>query len=204
MKKIFYIASSILMLASCGSKEKAPEVISFEELAGETGSEQTAPASANESANANAPLSTFIRGQLGSYDTTNHVAPHTLDRFGYSTAVKTKFLDKASGGVGANVPSATFCYYTFSDSLKTKNAFYNWLDCFGTDCASIQLNKNFEGLESNPSITLVYDTVIVAVEFGAQDPKDYWKPFQDSLFGQFGKSYNYRLDVTRKGTAEWK
>lgn len=38
--------------------------------------------------------------------------------------------------------------WTFSDSSKTVNAFYNWLDCFGPNCRSIKVNEQ-KNLEKN-------------------------------------------------------
>src|SRR5690606_12487645 len=34
-----------------------------------------------------------------------------------------------------------FITWTFEDSLKTTNAFYNWLDCFNHDCRSLKINE---------------------------------------------------------------
>lgn len=38
-----------------------------------------------------------------------------------------------------------FVEWTFSDSSKTVNAFYNWLDCFGNDCRSIRIDEEKNG-----------------------------------------------------------
>lgn len=35
-----------------------------------------------------------------------------------------------------------FKSWYFNDSLKTVNAFYNWLDCFGDDCAGISIGDS--------------------------------------------------------------
>lgn len=37
--------------------------------------------------------------------------------------------------------SLVFARWEFKDSIQTKNAFYNWLDCFGTKCKSVELNS---------------------------------------------------------------
>lgn len=34
-----------------------------------------------------------------------------------------------------------FIQWEFSDSARTINAFYNWIDCFGSDCHSMKINE---------------------------------------------------------------
>lgn len=193
-------------LIACESEEQTPELISFEELAGETGTVAPAETDQDQDPFSYAPaFRDFVAGQTGHYDTAAISAPHALDRFGYSTTAKLKFTGRTVQGTAQDkLPTASVCYYTFTDSIKTKNAFYNWLDCFGTNCESIQLNKKVDKIEANPSLTLVYDTTIVAVEYGCSDARNGWKSFQDSLIGVFGKGYKYRLEVKCNGPAEWK
>jgi hypothetical protein len=74
-----------------------------------------------------------------------------LDRFGAKSSVK---IDNSeSYGV--------WYIYQFSDSLKTQNALYNWLDCFTNTCMSIQLEEpavvreNFGQVWGNDTLLLV-------------------------------------------------
>lgn len=53
--------------------------------------------------------------------------------------------------------------WDFVDSLKTKSAFYNWLDCFGTACKSIQINEEAKLNKLHTSI-FVYPNKIVYIE----------------------------------------
>lgn len=75
-----------------------------------------------------------------------------LDRFGAQSSVKIE--DGEFYGV--------WYIYQFSDSLKTRNALYNWLDCFTNACISIQLEEpavvreNFGQVWSNDTLLLVY------------------------------------------------
>lgn len=195
-----------LSLFACGTKEQEPELISFEDLAGETGTEQSAPAATGADPYKYAPeFLDFIKSQTSQLDTSQNLSPHPLDRFGYSTAIKLDFSSRlVSGNPEAAVSKASVYYYTFTDSLKTKNAFYNWLDCFGSACEPVQLNRKLDKIQANPSFTLVYDTTIVAVEYACSDPKNTWRSFQDSLLARFGKTYKYRLEVKCNGPVEWK
>lgn len=58
--------------------------------------------------------------------------------------------------------SITYCHWTFKDSIHTKNAFYNWIDCYGSNCKSIKYGQkmnfqkdNFILLESDTSLTFI-------------------------------------------------
>lgn len=55
-----------------------------------------------------------------------------------------------------------FCHWTFKDSIHTKNALYNWIDCYGANCKSIKYGQkmnfqkdNFILLESDTSLTYI-------------------------------------------------
>jgi len=56
----------------------------------------------------------------------------------------------------------TYCHWTFKDSIRTKNALYNWIDCFGPNCKSIKYGQkmnfqkdNFILFESDTSLTYI-------------------------------------------------
>lgn len=205
MKNFLYIA--FILLFSC-SEERQTEVISFEDLAGETGvPEQADTVSTLDSTFIPSEINLFIAGQLPNYDTLSHLKPHSIDRFGYSTQRKIEFTGKNEvpyGKTSMVIPKANLYYYTFSDSTKTKNAFYNWLDCYGNDCNVVKINEDIDAIKTTPMFTLVYDTCIVAVEYLCEHQKNDWKSFQDSLIVNFGRTYKYRIDVGCGGPLKWK
>src|SRR5690554_2253946 len=59
------------------------------------------------------------------------------DRLGYENKEEVYFV--------IDSVSFHFLKWTFEDSLKTVNAFYNWLDCFGQQCQSIRINEKING-----------------------------------------------------------
>jgi len=203
----YLIPFCLLLLLSC-KDDLEPEVISLEELTGETGSEELSDSTQFfDQTFVPSLINNFIVGQLSLYDTASHKKPHSIDRFGFGTQLKIEFTGKtkiSNGKSNAIIPVAQLFYYTFSDTTKTKNAFYNWLDCFGKNCDVIKLNEDVEELKTAPMFTLVYDTCIVAVEYLCENEKNNWKSFQDSLISKFGKSYNYRIDVSCDGPLKWK
>jgi len=206
MKQYSYIFILTGLLLACGSEKQEAELISFEELAGETGFQSKDTVSVGNTRYDQAPLfRTFVQNQVTLFDTSEQLKPHPLDRFGFSYAAKLNFtLKTVENAPAESKSSASVYYYTFSDTVKTKNAFYNWLDCFGKECEALQLNKKLDKLSADPSFTLVYDTTIVAVEYACGDNKNTWKGLQDSLLHTFGKTYKYRLETKCNGPVEWK
>lgn len=207
IKTVSQIVLVALVLFSC-KEEKAPEIITFEELVGDTGD----PSEATDSSDlaVREPQSSFdffVHSQLELYDTFPHKKIHVLDRFGYNQQTKLDFLGKTKVQNGKSdlvIPVASVYYYTFSDSVKTKSAFYNWLDCYGKDCNEVKLNQDMESVKSAPMFTLVYDTTIVAVEYLCEHEKNNWKSFEDSLTARFGDNYKYRIEVGCDGPLRWK
>lgn len=199
----------ILLIASCGGEPKEQKVVSFDDIMGETGEEII-----EEESSIDTPLvvlegavNLFIQHQLSAFDTTKHTLFHPLDRFTFNRREKILFKGKTDvlhDGETMVTPSAELFYYTFSDTTKTKNALYNWLDCFGNDCTMVKLNEDMETIKTSPSFALVYDTVIVTVDYRCEDQNFDWKPFQDSLKMQFGKDYKYQINVGCGGPLNWK
>ena len=54
-------------------------------------------------------------------------------------------------------------HYEFKDSLRTKNAFFNWIDCYGPKCASYQVGSQFKK-QSRNSLFLIGANHLVYVE----------------------------------------
>ena len=112
--------------------------------------------------------------------------------------------DVPYGKTNMVTPKASLFYYTFKDTTATKNAFYNWLDCFGSDCDVIKLGEDVDAIKTPPMYTLVYDTTIVIVEYLCEHEKNDWGTFQDSLLNKFGKDYRYAINIDCGGPLKWK
>lgn len=206
MKNILILFFAISLL-SC-KEDRPQEVIDLEELTGETGSEELNDSSLNTVMDyVPSQMNDFVKSQMTIYDTIAHQTPHSIDRFGFGTKQKLEFRGKkpfTDSKLNSVTPIARMYYYTFSDTTKTINAFYNWLDCFGPECGVIKLNEDVAKLTTPPLFTLVYDTCIVAVEYVCDQEKNDWKSFQDSLISKFGKEYKYRIDAKCDGPLKWK
>ena len=193
-------------LLSCGQEEEI-ESMSLEDLVGETGPARTDDTSSQiVQVQIPSTIGGFVNSQLLLYDTLSHNKTHSIDRFGYSSFQKIQFKGKNTVSYGKTnmvTPIATLFLYNFSDTLKTKNAFYNWLDCYGSDCNPVKLNEDVTSIKTPPMFTLVYDTCIVTVEYLCEHKKNDWKSFQDSIVSKFGNNYLYRIDVECGGPLTW-
>lgn len=79
------------------------------------------------------------------------------DRFGPSKMEKWYLLDRKD--------SIVALHYEFKDSLRTKNAFFNWLDCYGPNCHSYQVGSQFKKQRRN-SLFLIGANHLVYLESG--------------------------------------
>ena len=77
------------------------------------------------------------------------------DRFGPSKMEKWYLLDSKD--------SIVALHYEFKDSLRTKNAFFNWIDCYGPKCISYQVGSQFKK-QSRNSVFLIGVNHLVYVE----------------------------------------
>lgn len=64
-----------------------------------------------------------------------------------------------------------YCQWSFKDSIHTKNALYNWIDCFGPKCKSIKLGQkanfqkdNFVMFVNDTSITYISSRINISAE----------------------------------------
>lgn len=197
-----------LLLLACGSETDQGAVISMEDFAGETGEiiEEFDKNTDTSTLNLRGPLNQFLSSQLLQFDTLSLAEFHPIDRFSYNQKLKIEFKSKTDVAYSNDkmvTPRASFYYYTFADTTKTKNAFYNWLDCFGGDCQQVKLFDDSTAIKMPPAYIAVYDTVIVIADYRCEDAKFNWTPFQDSLKAKFGKTTRYELSVRCGGPITW-
>ncbi|WP_139134402.1 hypothetical protein [Crocinitomix algicola] len=207
MKYLFFI-SIFGFIVACGNKSEKEEQISFEDLVGETGVLEDKDTIEVKDSAVSVPqtkIDQFIVSQMSVFDTATVEKFHPIDRFSFNRRVKVEFKSREKVNydeIEVN-PRVKLHYYTFSDTAKTKNALYNWLDCFGEDCQMINLNQDTTGIKTPPIFAVVYDTLILALNYRCEDRNYNWNPFQDSLLSQFGYNYNYRLKVACGGPLTW-
>lgn len=199
----------LLFAFACGKDEPTETIIPQEDFLGEVGEleEDTTDTEDLVFAGEITPVDALAMTLEPEYDTIALNEFHMLDRYESSTKRKLTFKSKKTVPYGETArlnPTAEVYYYTFSDSLKTKNAFYNWLDCFGSDCNAVSLNEDVDAIKTPPLTTWVYDTTIVVVNYMCEHAENDWQSFEDSLVTYTGKSYTFNIKVECGGPLKWK
>ena len=196
-------------LIACGAEEEQ-EAMSMDDIMGETDDYSEDSTITDETVeDLDTTLSgRFAHSQLDLYDTTAHEKFHLLDRFGFSGCQKLLFTGKEDvpyGKSGTATPKAHLFVYSFADSSKTKNAFYNYLDGMAEEGEGgpVRINEDVDAIKMPPMHMLVYDSTIVTVEYTCEAEENDWEPFEDSLLSKFGDIYKYRFNVDCGGPLKW-
>ena len=98
---------------------------------------------------------------------------HFLDRFKAKQIIKNKLFQ---GG-----DSLLHFRWTFGDTTATKNAFYNWLDCYGTTCRSIKLYEPFK-IEKQSTLIFLNQYSISYIRGKQNLSKESWINFEKTVF----------------------
>ena len=98
---------------------------------------------------------------------------HFLDRFNAKHIIKNKLFQ---GG-----DSLLHFRWTFGDTTATKNAFYNWLDCYGTTCRSIKLYEPFK-IEKQATLIFLNQYSISYIRGKQNLSKEAWTNFETTVF----------------------
>ena len=207
MRRLIYLTLTGIICFTCQSEQKK-EVLSFEEIAGETGIES---ADTEEIDRSFTMLDSSINGQFAhamchEFDSDSATDFHVFDRYTSNYSRKMFFKQKMvdPGSTNEVGPSVCLFYYTFEDSIKTNNAFYNYLDELSMAASNpIQIGKNTDKVMAPPQYMLVYDTVIVSAKY-KQEIAYNWGSFQDSMKVYYGKTPRYELELQDEGTLNWK
>lgn len=100
---------------------------------------------------------------------------HFIDRFNAKSFIKNKlFLEN---------DSILHYRWSFKDSTTTKNALYNWLDCFGNNCNSIKMYESFKSEKQN-SLIFINQRSISYISSKHSLTKELWMNFEKSNFSK--------------------
>jgi hypothetical protein len=210
MRVFTYITMPIL-IAACSGSNQEQETVDFDDYAGGTGAEDV-DSTVNDIQDQTINISSmqaFIKLMKSEYDTVTKSVSHPIDRFNFSTSEKISFNGKFQVPYGKSImvtPIANFFYYSFSDTNRTINAFYNYLDLMAENGESdpIRLNQDVKSMKSPPLFMMVYDTIIISAEYQCEHKKNDWDSFQDSLIKVYGSDYKYRIEMDCGGPLKWK
>jgi len=96
--------------------------------------------------------------------------------------------------------SLNFFDWEFTDSLKTENAFYNWMDCFGDNCKSIKIGDKIK-IQKRTLLMLVNEKHLLVVDTDSKLDCEKWISLLKSQ--QFGEEWKYIVYQPKKGKSVW-
>jgi len=92
-----------------------------------------------------------------------------------------------------------YSQWKYTDSAKTVNAFYNWVDCYGVSCKSFFIGDEVN-FQKKPFKILVGDSTIIYLEGMENFDFKQWDSFYESVGYS---SWNYILEQRRRGKVHW-
>lgn len=114
------------------------------------------------------------------------------DRFGAKTSEKWYYR-------AAN-DSLVFFRWQFRDSIKTFNTFYNWIDCYGSKCKSIQVGSPL-AFSKRATLFLVREKELFFVESDRKIDPEKYLAFFDSQ--EYPKKWKYLMIQQPRKKSEW-
>jgi hypothetical protein len=199
-KSVFFAGTVVLCLAiisSCGSSEE--ESVNFDDIAptSEKYQNEAKKDFDKELVKSEKPaVSEFLTlGDSLFPDATwkNWDTLLFLDRFGAIASEKWILTNDKD--------SVVFLSYSFKDSLRVKNAFYNWLDCFGAPCKSYKVGQNAKYNKRNTLVYVAPQQVVLVESSGKLKEENIRFILQKEKKKQF---WIYILDAPKKGKTVWK
>jgi lambda repressor-like predicted transcriptional regulator len=96
--------------------------------------------------------------------------------------------------------SLVLVHWSYRDSVFTKNALYNWLDCFGKHCKSIRVGEQ-TNFQTEGCMIWVSDTSITYIKSNQPLKKEEWAEY----FKSYADREDWRMLIEQKnrGKANW-
>lgn len=115
-----------------------------------------------------------------------------IDRFGARSSEK---------WIGKNdKDSITLLTYGFKDSLTVKNAFFNWLDCFGNNCKQVKIGSNVKIKKRNLQL-FVGEKKLIYLESNTRLKSQL---VRSSLCADtINENWLYHIDSPKTGKTSW-
>ena len=102
--------------------------------------------------------------------------------------------------MGFKKDSLTYIHWSYKDSVYTKNALYNWLDCFGTKCKSVRLGEAVS-MQRKGMLLFMSDTSITYISSNQPLKKEDWLTYFESYANR--KDWHLVIEQKNSGKATW-
>lgn len=191
MFKQFVFLILAISLFSCGEKNKN-EVLDMSDIT--PTSERNYDSVAVKTDTIDYDFNSAVANELGLNLSGIHYYEYPLfpDRFNPRTTKKLVLMQ--------DMDSTFFCQWSYRDSVATKNAFYNWIDCFGQKCKSIKMYERVN-LQKENFVLLMSDTAIVYISSSKQLKYADWQTY----FEKTNKIDDWKLIMHQgvRGKTNW-
>lgn len=130
-----------------------------------------------------------------------------LDRFSYQRKEKVELIGKKKVPYGSNMlfPKGEVYLYEYEDSAQVMTSLYNWMDCFGSDCAALTLLKNVEHIKMPPAFVVVGNNKILWLRYPGEHEANDYGPVKEALVNAIPEEERYyQIDVQKGGPLQWK
>ena len=196
--KLFYLIGLSFIIFSCGKSEQIREEISMEELLGEEIKEEIVDIEKAKIPELDGTITSVINQKVFETFLSDKQTNSTLfDRFENVSTEKTKFSLKND-----TLLSADLFIYNYSDSTAVNNVFYNWLDCFGSQCQEVKRFENSNKIEENPLWCGVYDTTVIILKFNNLQKEDKGL-IKQTVKNAIKQSPRYSFDIHQNKKLIW-
>jgi hypothetical protein len=172
MIKYFAILYFAISLLSCGEKNK-DEVLDMSDIT--PSSERNYDTVAAKIDTIDYGFNSAVANELGLNLSGIHFYEDPLfpDRFNPRTTKKLVLMQE--------MDSTFYCQWSYRDSVATKNAFYNWIDCFGERCKSIKMYER-ANLQKENFVLFMSDTAIIYISSSKQLKYADWQTYFEKTY----------------------
>lgn len=194
MIKFGYLFLGLFLLYSCGNEES--EAIDLNDII--EGSDRYAEDSLNMESQNDVQdtlavfLTDFTSNGIDASEIKAFEEQFFPDRLGPIATKKFELIGSAN--------TFRYMHWSFPDSAKVINAFYNWMDCFGANCKSIFIGEE-RLFQSNPFQLFVNDSVLIYIEANESFDFDIWEEYLTQK--GYAPDWNYVIEQRKRSKAKW-
>lgn len=193
MKKnyLFLVTLVLLITAACGGNQK-DEVIDMNDITPQAKHKDPIVKSEEKASDYGFNLTVADSIGLKVMEVDSVEEPFFVDRFSPRSQTKVYLQLKED--------KILFCQWTFKDSVKTKNAFYNWIDCYGEKCKSIHFGQNVNFQKDNFRL-FMNETSITYISSPIKLSTKDWQAYLKSVSGV--EEWKLIIEQSTRGKAKW-
>ncbi|MCE3296391.1 MAG: hypothetical protein K0R65_2105 [Crocinitomicaceae bacterium] len=202
MKKTAFFFLGLILLSACNPKPE--ETVSFDDLTSDS-----------EKYGNNDSLPGTVEKEVFYFDSISPLSQNLIDSVGFDRKLifpldSVLFSDRFGAKntekwyYRTDKDSLVFFHWEFKDSLKTFNTFYNWIDCYGPKCKSVQVGMP-AAFSKRATLFLVEDKHLYFVESDLKITPENYLSYFDGPQGKLKKLKKWKYVVIQqpRKKAEW-